>query len=90
MEFLQTDELTFENKLYKVDDFQMNLAQRIMDVLNQVKEENRGDKQFPPSTFGIIASDGGVKLNLAYMLERNLNDVAQKYRITIEKINTDV
>jgi len=90
MEFLQKDELTFENKLYKVDDFQMHIAERIMNVLNQIKEENRENKQFPPSTFGIIASDGGVKLNLAYMLERNLNDVAQKYRITIEKINTDV
>ena len=90
MEFLQRDEQTFENKLYKVDDFQMELAEKIMKLIEQTKEDNRGEKQFPPSTYGIIASDGGIKLNLGYMLGRDLNDSAQKYKITIEKMNTNV
>jgi len=93
MQITQTNPLTFEDEVFEIDDFQHKLATEIKQVLDKhIKIPNFSLENYqmiyPVNVTDIIVDDN--KLHIGFMQERKLGDTASKYKITIEKMNTNV
>lgn len=93
MRITQTNPLTFEDEIFDIDDYQHSIASDIKEVLEKrvVMPVFELDKDMPPNpahVTEIIVNDD--KLCIGFMKPRKFGETAVKYRITIEKINTNV
>jgi hypothetical protein len=93
MKITQTNPLTFEDEVFEIDDYQHKLAVDIKEALEKHIETpvfalEESNITYPINVTQIIVQDN--KLNIGYMRERKLGGKVSKYKITVEKMNSDV